>query len=359
MADQFHFDPDTYLDMVRSEVPDYEQLQDVVADATGEVARRRDPRARYRHGRDAAPGRDPSPGRADRRHRRERRNARGRARTRPRAPTCASPACRTRYPTARSTSWSPCSRSIISTPARRPTLFRRGRRPPRARRPLRARRRGGPRRSRPTSSPRSTRATTCRAGPTSNCSGCADAQLDATLRWSAPRSRRLRRRPAADTRPRASIPGGWRRGAARGSPRPIEPGRESRGAATLPRRRPRGRSADAHPQRTIRHAPSHEPTHPCPPTPSPSTKRGSRRPHTVKTRPNSILERCNRSRSGSGSGSGSRPGHEAGGRRRPRSKPRRRSRPGPSGEASTGRDRSLGMRIGSGHERDLGGRYSL
>ena len=37
MAEQFHFDPDTYLDMVRSEVPDYEQLQDTVADAASEV----------------------------------------------------------------------------------------------------------------------------------------------------------------------------------------------------------------------------------------------------------------------------------------------------------------------------------
>ena len=37
MAEQFHFDPDTYLDMVRAEVPDYEQLQDTVAEAAGEV----------------------------------------------------------------------------------------------------------------------------------------------------------------------------------------------------------------------------------------------------------------------------------------------------------------------------------
>jgi len=37
MADQFHFDPGTYLDMVRSEVPDYEQLQDTVAAAAGEI----------------------------------------------------------------------------------------------------------------------------------------------------------------------------------------------------------------------------------------------------------------------------------------------------------------------------------
>jgi tRNA (cmo5U34)-methyltransferase len=40
MAEQFHFDPDTYLDMVRAEVPDYEELQDVVGDAAGEVAAR-------------------------------------------------------------------------------------------------------------------------------------------------------------------------------------------------------------------------------------------------------------------------------------------------------------------------------
>ncbi|HUI49760.1 MAG TPA: class I SAM-dependent methyltransferase [Acidimicrobiia bacterium] len=37
MADQFHFDPATYLDMVRAEVPDYELLQSIVADAAGEV----------------------------------------------------------------------------------------------------------------------------------------------------------------------------------------------------------------------------------------------------------------------------------------------------------------------------------
>ena len=37
MAEQFHFDPDTYLDMVRAEVPDYEHLQQVVADATDDV----------------------------------------------------------------------------------------------------------------------------------------------------------------------------------------------------------------------------------------------------------------------------------------------------------------------------------
>jgi tRNA (cmo5U34)-methyltransferase len=38
MAEQFHFDPDTYLAIVRAEVPDYEQLQEIVADAAGEVA---------------------------------------------------------------------------------------------------------------------------------------------------------------------------------------------------------------------------------------------------------------------------------------------------------------------------------
>jgi tRNA (cmo5U34)-methyltransferase len=37
MAEQFHFDPDTYLAMVRAEVPDYDQLQSVVADAAGEI----------------------------------------------------------------------------------------------------------------------------------------------------------------------------------------------------------------------------------------------------------------------------------------------------------------------------------
>jgi tRNA (cmo5U34)-methyltransferase len=38
MAEQFHFDPDTYLEMVRAEVPDYEELQDVIAGAAGETA---------------------------------------------------------------------------------------------------------------------------------------------------------------------------------------------------------------------------------------------------------------------------------------------------------------------------------
>jgi tRNA (cmo5U34)-methyltransferase len=37
LADQFHFDPGTYLEMVRAEVPDYEELQAVVADAAGEI----------------------------------------------------------------------------------------------------------------------------------------------------------------------------------------------------------------------------------------------------------------------------------------------------------------------------------
>ena len=38
MAEQFHFDPDTYLDMVRSEVPDYEQLQEALAGAAAEIS---------------------------------------------------------------------------------------------------------------------------------------------------------------------------------------------------------------------------------------------------------------------------------------------------------------------------------
>jgi tRNA (cmo5U34)-methyltransferase len=38
MADQFHFDPVTYLEMVRAEVPDYEEFQEEVADAAGEIA---------------------------------------------------------------------------------------------------------------------------------------------------------------------------------------------------------------------------------------------------------------------------------------------------------------------------------
>jgi tRNA (cmo5U34)-methyltransferase len=38
MAEQFHFDPDTYLAMVRAEVPDYDHLQEVVAEAAGEIS---------------------------------------------------------------------------------------------------------------------------------------------------------------------------------------------------------------------------------------------------------------------------------------------------------------------------------
>ena len=33
-GDQFHFDPATYLDMIREEVPAYEDFQDAVAAAT-------------------------------------------------------------------------------------------------------------------------------------------------------------------------------------------------------------------------------------------------------------------------------------------------------------------------------------
>jgi tRNA (cmo5U34)-methyltransferase len=36
VAEQFHFDPATYLDMVRAEVPDYEELQEVIAHAASE-----------------------------------------------------------------------------------------------------------------------------------------------------------------------------------------------------------------------------------------------------------------------------------------------------------------------------------
>jgi tRNA (cmo5U34)-methyltransferase len=38
MAEQFHFDPDTYLAMVRAEVPDYDHLQEVLAEAAGEIS---------------------------------------------------------------------------------------------------------------------------------------------------------------------------------------------------------------------------------------------------------------------------------------------------------------------------------
>lgn len=38
MGEQFHFDPATYMDMVKSEVPAYERLQDAVAEATAGTA---------------------------------------------------------------------------------------------------------------------------------------------------------------------------------------------------------------------------------------------------------------------------------------------------------------------------------
>jgi tRNA (cmo5U34)-methyltransferase len=37
MAEQFHFHPESYLELVRSEVPDYELLQETLADAAAEV----------------------------------------------------------------------------------------------------------------------------------------------------------------------------------------------------------------------------------------------------------------------------------------------------------------------------------
>jgi tRNA (cmo5U34)-methyltransferase len=40
VTEQFHFDPDTYLDMVRSEVPDYDRLQDLIATAGADVVAR-------------------------------------------------------------------------------------------------------------------------------------------------------------------------------------------------------------------------------------------------------------------------------------------------------------------------------
>lgn len=40
VAEQFHFDPDTYLEMVRSEVPNYDVLQQVVVDAASGVEAR-------------------------------------------------------------------------------------------------------------------------------------------------------------------------------------------------------------------------------------------------------------------------------------------------------------------------------
>ena len=38
---QFHWDPDSYLELMRSEVPQYERLQDEVALATGDGAAER------------------------------------------------------------------------------------------------------------------------------------------------------------------------------------------------------------------------------------------------------------------------------------------------------------------------------
>ena len=41
MASQWHFDPESYLEMVRSEIPGYDQLQARLAEATSTVAARR------------------------------------------------------------------------------------------------------------------------------------------------------------------------------------------------------------------------------------------------------------------------------------------------------------------------------
>ena len=41
MGKQWHFDPDSYLKMVRSEIPSYDRLQDTLAEATAAVAARR------------------------------------------------------------------------------------------------------------------------------------------------------------------------------------------------------------------------------------------------------------------------------------------------------------------------------
>ena len=40
LGDQFHFHPDTYLDEIRADVPDYDRLQDRLVAATGDGARR-------------------------------------------------------------------------------------------------------------------------------------------------------------------------------------------------------------------------------------------------------------------------------------------------------------------------------
>jgi tRNA (cmo5U34)-methyltransferase len=37
MAEQFHFDPDSYIDLVTSEVPAYQRLQDAVVEASGGI----------------------------------------------------------------------------------------------------------------------------------------------------------------------------------------------------------------------------------------------------------------------------------------------------------------------------------
>jgi trans-aconitate methyltransferase len=38
VGDQFHFNPETYLELIHREVPAYEQLQDSVADATSDFS---------------------------------------------------------------------------------------------------------------------------------------------------------------------------------------------------------------------------------------------------------------------------------------------------------------------------------
>jgi hypothetical protein len=51
-GDQFHFNPATYLEMIREELPAYDELQDAVAEATAGIHGRAGARARRRQGTD-------------------------------------------------------------------------------------------------------------------------------------------------------------------------------------------------------------------------------------------------------------------------------------------------------------------
>ncbi len=82
LAGQFHFDPGSYEEMIRGDIPAYDEFQDIAAQA-GRDRGAADPRARDGDGADRAPPARPQPRGDARRHRRERGDARRGAGTAP------------------------------------------------------------------------------------------------------------------------------------------------------------------------------------------------------------------------------------------------------------------------------------